>query len=46
MNESEVTRYEKFCQFRAKIRASGNYLIVGIDVAKDHFWVPLLVRRF
>ena len=35
MNESEVTRYEKFCQFRAEIRASGNHLIVGIDVAKD-----------
>jgi transposase len=35
MNESEVTRYEKFCQFKAEIRASGNYLIVGIDVAKD-----------
>ena len=35
MNESEVTRYEKFCQFKAEIRSSGSYLIVGIDVAKD-----------
>jgi len=35
MNESEVIRYEKFCQFKAEIRASGSYLIVGIDVAKD-----------
>jgi transposase len=35
MNESEVTRYELFCQFKAEIRASGNYLIVGIDVAKE-----------
>jgi transposase len=35
MNESEVTRYEKFCQFKAEILASSNYLIVGIDVAKD-----------
>jgi len=35
MNGIEVIRYEKFCQFKAEIRSSGNYLIVGIDVAKD-----------
>ena len=35
MNENEVIRYEKFCQFKAEIRSSGNYLIVGIDVAKE-----------
>ena len=34
MNESEVIRYEHFCQFKAEIRSSGDYLIVGIDVAK------------
>jgi transposase len=35
MNESEVIRYEKFCQFKAAIRSSKDYLIVGIDAAKD-----------
>jgi transposase len=35
MDESEVTRYEKFCQFKAEIRSSRDYLIVGIDVAKE-----------
>jgi transposase len=35
MNESEVIRYAKFCQFKAGIRSSKDYLIVGIDVAKD-----------
>jgi len=35
MNENEVIRYEKFCQFKAEIRSSGDYLIVGIDVAKE-----------
>jgi transposase len=35
MNENEVTRYEKFCQFKDEIRSAEDYLIVGIDVAKD-----------
>jgi transposase len=35
MNENEVIRYEQFCQFKAEIRSSGDYLIVGIDVAKE-----------
>jgi transposase len=35
MNNDEVIRYERFCQFKAEVRSSGNYLIVGIDVAKD-----------
>lgn len=35
MNHSEVIRYEKFCQFKAEIRSSREYLIVGVDVAKD-----------
>lgn len=35
MNESEAIRYEQFCQFKAEIRSSNDYLIVGIDVAKE-----------
>jgi transposase len=35
MNEKEVIRHEQFCQFKAEIRSSRDYLIVGIDVAKD-----------
>ena len=35
MNENETTRYAQFCQFRKEIRGSQDYLIVGIDVAKD-----------
>jgi transposase len=35
MNSHEATRYEKFCQIKAEIRSSSDYLIVGIDVAKE-----------
>lgn len=35
MNNEEITRYEQFCQFKTEIRGSDQYLIVGIDVAKD-----------
>ncbi len=35
MNENETTRYAQFCQFKKEIRGSQDYLIVGIDVAKD-----------
>jgi transposase len=35
MNTKEATRYTEFCQFKAEIRLSKDYLIVGIDVAKD-----------
>lgn len=35
MNTEEATRYAAFCQFKAEIRSSKDYLIVGIDVAKD-----------
>ena len=35
MNDSEITRYAEFCQFRKEIRHPGACLIVGIDVAKD-----------
>jgi transposase len=31
----EVTRHERFCQFRREIRGSSKHLIVGIDIAKD-----------
>ena len=35
MNEEDHTRLEEFRQFRREIRKSTEYLIVGIDVAKD-----------
>ena len=35
MDTNEAIRYEQFCQFQAEIRSSGDYLIVGIDVAKE-----------
>jgi transposase len=35
MNKDEVTRYQQFRQFRSEIRGSSDYLIIGIDVAKD-----------
>ena len=35
MNEEDRTRLEEFRQFKKEIRGSGEYLIVGIDVAKD-----------
>jgi transposase len=35
MNEEEDIRLEEFCQFKKEIRGSKEYLIVGIDVAKE-----------
>lgn len=35
MNKKEITRYAQFCQFKEDVRGSRDYLIVGIDVAKD-----------
>ncbi|UCD11848.1 MAG: hypothetical protein JSU88_01805, partial [Nitrospinaceae bacterium] len=35
MDVNEVIRYEQFCQFKAEIRSSSDYLVVGIDVAKE-----------
>jgi transposase len=35
MNTDEVTRYQQFRQFRSEIRGSEEYLVVGIDVAKE-----------
>ena len=35
MNEEDRTRLEEFRQFRKEIRGSAEYLVVGIDVAKE-----------
>jgi len=35
MHRNESTRYAEFCKFKTEIRLSKDYLIVGIDVAKD-----------
>lgn len=35
MKQKNVNRLAQFCQFRKEIRGSKEYLIVGIDVAKD-----------
>jgi len=35
MNEVDITRLDQFRQIRKEIRGSREYLIVGIDVAKD-----------
>jgi len=35
MNEEDGTRLEEFRQFRKEIRGSGEYLLVGIDIAKE-----------
>ena len=35
MNEEDRTRLEEFRQFRKEIRGSADYLVVGIDVAKE-----------
>ena len=35
MNTDEVTRYQQFRQFRSEIRGSREYLVVGIDIAKE-----------
>jgi transposase len=35
MNEEDRTRLEEFRQFKKEIRGSAEYLVVGIDVAKD-----------
>jgi hypothetical protein len=37
MNETDRIRLEEFRQFKKEIRGSGEYLIVGIDVAKDRY---------
>ena len=35
MKHDNAIKYQQFCQFKAEIRGSRDYLIVGIDVAKD-----------
>ena len=35
MNQEDRSRLEEFRQFRKEIRGSTEYLLVGIDVAKD-----------
>ena len=35
MNEADRIRLEEFRQFKREIRGSEEYLVVGIDVAKD-----------
>ena len=35
MKHNNVNRYAEFCQFRKEIRGSAEYVIVGIDVAKE-----------
>jgi len=35
MNEGDRSRLEEFRQFRKEVRGSAEYLLVGIDVAKD-----------
>jgi len=35
VNETDRIRGEEFRQFKKEIRGSGEYLIVGFDVAKD-----------
>lgn len=35
MNEEDRSRFEEFRQFRKEVRGSSEYLLVGIDVAKE-----------
>jgi len=35
MNNEKIIRREQFCQIKSEIRGSDQYLVVGIDVAKD-----------
>ena len=35
MNQEDHSRLEDFRQFRKEVRGSSEYLLVGIDVAKD-----------
>ena len=36
MNIEDTIRREQFCQIKSEIRGSDDYLVVGIDVAKDN----------
>jgi transposase len=35
MNRNDRIRLEEFCQFRKEVRGSAEYLIVGLDIAKE-----------
>ncbi len=35
MNVSETIRRDQFCQIKSEIRGCADYLVIGIDVAKD-----------
>ncbi len=35
MNDSDGIRLQEFCQFKKEIRGSTDYLIVGLDIAKE-----------
>ena len=35
METNDTIRREQFCQIKREIRGSDQYLVVGIDVAKD-----------
>jgi transposase len=35
MNEEDRSRLEEFRQFRKEVRGSSEYLLVGIDIAKE-----------
>ena len=35
MGNREISRYEEYCQFRTSVRGSRDYMLVGIDVAKE-----------
>lgn len=35
MNSCKITRWEQFCQIQREITGSDQYLVVGLDVAKD-----------
>ena len=35
MNNEDIIRREQFCQIQSEIRGSDDYLVIGLDVAKD-----------
>ena len=36
MSNQEIIRREQFCQIVKEVRSSNEYLVVGIDVAKNN----------
>jgi len=43
--ETDLSRVERFRQFKQEIRGNERYLIVGIDVAKDRLDVAVRPHR-